>query len=253
MEEVNKRLTDHVVFVTGASTGIGRATAQRLADEGASLFLADVNQHDLDANVIALTEQGVPVGAAIVDVRSDEQVASAISQCIEQFGRLDGVANVAGVQSWANSHEMSTDTFRRDIEVNLMGTFIVCREAIPHLLESGGSIVNMCSTTAHAGIPYSVAYSASKGGVLALTRSLAIEYAKKGLRVNCISPGSIKTAMSEDLPFPEDRDWDLLLRQNSLLGFGAPEDIAVSVAMLLSDDARMISGENLTIDGASIA
>ena len=247
------RLAGKVVFVTGASTGIGQASAHWMAAEGATLFLADINQTDLDTNVATLRENGHEVSTAAVDVRSDDDVAAAVAACVTEFGRIDGVANIAGVQTWANSHEMTTEAFRRDIEVNLMGSFIVCREAIPHLLETGGAIVNMCSTTAHAGIPYSVAYSASKGGVLAMTRSLAIEYAKKGLRVNCVSPGSIQTAMSDNPPFPDDPDWKLLMRQSSLQGFGVPDDIAVSVAMLLSDDGRHINGQNLTIDGASIS
>ncbi|NNE72210.1 MAG: SDR family oxidoreductase [Acidimicrobiales bacterium] len=249
------RFDDKVVLVTGASTGIGRASAQRLANEGASLFLLDINQPDLDAHVVTLNEQGVDVGSAVVDVRSDAQVAAAVLECVERFGRLDGLANIAGVQTWRRSHEITTEDFRRDIDINLIGTFIVCREAIPHLLESRGAIVNMSSTTAFAGIPYSAAYSASKGGVLAMTRSLAIEYAKEGLRVNCICPGGIRTPMTDGAmaQFPEGADMQLLLRQMSLDGQGEPEDIANMVAMLLSEEARHVNGTSITIDGAATA
>ncbi len=246
------RLTESVIYVTGAATGIGEGTCARLAAEGASLFLVDVAADELAGTAEAARAAGVRVEMHAVDVREQDQVDASIAACVEAFGRLDGVFNAAGVQSWAHSTEMHTATFRRDVEINLVGTFQVCRAALPHLIESRGKIVNTASTTSFAGLPYSVAYAASKGGVLALTRSLAVEFASVGVRVNCVAPGSISTRMSEP-DFPDGIDYQVLMRQMSLLGFGQPADVAGVVAMLLSNDGNYITGQAITIDGGALA
>ena len=249
------RLNELVVLVSGAASGIGQATATRLAQEGASLYLIDVNEAGLAETEAQATEAGASVVTRIVDVRSDEEVAAAVAGCVEHFGGLHRVANIAGVQSWGNTHETPTETFRRDIDINLVGTLVLCREALPHIIECKGAIVNMSSIAASVGIPYSAAYCASKGGVLALTRSLAVEYGKAGVRVNCVCPGGIETDMTTNAwnQFPEGVDMDLIMRAMSLDGFGSPADIAGVVAMLLSDDGRHINGTSITVDGAATA
>ena len=171
---------------------------------------------------------------------------------LELFGKVNVVANVAGIQLWHHTSDHPTSDFEGTLAENLTGTFLVCRELIPYLLETKGSIVNVSSTTALAGIPYSVAYAASKAGVLALTKSLAVEYAKKGIQVNCVNPGGIKTAMTR-MPPIEDIDMDLLLRQNPLTPFVEPEAVASLIAYLASDEGRHINGEHVRIDGAALA
>ena len=164
------------IFLTGASTGIGRATALRLAEEGASLVLADIAKDKLEKTTKECQSLGSETISIECDVSNEMQISEAISGMAKQFGEIHAVINIAGIQLWSHSHEHSLTDFERTLAVNLTGTFLVCREAIPHLLKTSGSIVNVSSTTALAGIPYSVAYAASKAGVLALTKSLAVEY-----------------------------------------------------------------------------
>ncbi len=241
-------------LVTGASGGIGGATALRLAEEGMDLFLTDLAGPALDAVAEQCRSLGVTVVAQPGDVRDDAQVDALVAACIEQFGRIDLLANVAGVQRWSHSHEQSTDDFRLMVDVNIGGTFFFCRAALPHLIESQGCIVNMASTTSFDGLAYSAIYSATKGAVLMLTKSLAVEYTGRGVRVNAVAPGGIDTAMSNDIAFPEGLDFKLVMRQMSLNGgMKPPAVIAGVVAFLASEDASHISGETVLVDGAAIA
>ncbi|MBG00755.1 MAG: short-chain dehydrogenase [Acidimicrobiaceae bacterium] len=246
------RFKEKIVFLTGAATGIGEATAKRMASEGASLYLVDVAKNELGETAEACRQFGGEIVDRICDVAKEEDVSSSIAETISLFGKIDIVANIAGIQLWHHTSDHPVSDFERTLAVNLTGTFLVCREAIPHLLKTQGSIVNVSSTTALAGIPYSAAYAASKAGVLALTKSLAVEYAKKGLQVNCINPGGIKTAMTK-MPPIEDIDMDLLLRQNPLSPFVEPGAVAGLIAYLASDEGRHINGEHVRIDGAALA
>ena len=223
-----------------------------MASEGASLYLADVSKEDLANTAEECRQFGVKVIDRICDVASEEDVSNSIKETVSLFGKVDIVANIAGIQLWHHTSDHPVSDFERTLAVNLTGTFLVCREAIPHLLETHGSIVNVSSTTALAGIPYSAAYAASKAGVLALTKSLAVEYAKKGLQVNCVNPGGIKTAMTK-MPPIDDIDMDLLLRQNPLSPFVEPEAVAGLIAYLASEEGRHINGEHVRIDGAALA
>ncbi|MBT95863.1 MAG: short-chain dehydrogenase [Acidimicrobiaceae bacterium] len=243
---------NRVIFITGASTGIGRATAIRLATEGATLFLVDIAKDELESTVQKCRSFGSETTSAECDVANESQVTRAISSTVAQYDRIDAVINVAGIQLWSHSHEHSLADFEKTLSVNLTGTFMVCREAIPHLLKNSGSIVNVSSTTALAGIPYSVAYAASKAGVLALTKSLAVEYGEKGLQVNCVNPGGIKTEMSK-MPSIENPDLNLLLRQSPLGKFSEPESVAGLISYLVSEEAQHINGESIRIDGGALA
>ena len=254
-EKVNNsmgRFEDKVVFLTGAATGIGEATAKRMASEGASLYMVDVAKDELEETTRECSDFGVDVVSRICDVSEESEVFSAVEEMLNHFRKVNVVVNVAGIQLWHHTSEHPTSDFERTLAVNLTGTFVVCRELIPSLLETKGSIVNVSSTTALAGIPYSVAYAASKAGVLALTKSLAVEYAKQGLQVNCVNPGGIKTAMTK-MPPIDDMDMDLLLRQNPLTPFAEPEAVAGLIAFLASDEGRHINGEHVRIDGAALA
>ena len=247
-----ERFENKVVFLTGAATGIGEATAKRMAGEGASLYIVDVDKSELEKTAQDCRRLGANVESEICDVSDEDEVTGSVKNMLELFGKVNVVANVAGIQLWHHTSDHPTSDFERTLAVNLTGTFLVCRELIPYLLETKGSIVNVSSTTALAGIPYSVAYAASKAGVLALTKSLAVEYAKKGLQVNCVNPGGIKTAMTR-MPPIEDIDMDLLLRQNPLMPFVEPEAVASLIAYLASDEGRHINGEHVRIDGAALA
>ena len=240
------------VLITGASTGIGAATSLRLASEGASLFLIDIQEEELEKTVEECSSQGIDAKHKVCDVSQENDVAGAVNDMVSQFGGINVVINIAGIQLWHHTHEHSLADFEKTLAVNLTGTFLVCREAIPYLLKNRGSIVNTSSTTALAGIPYSAAYAASKAGVLALTKSLAVEYGEKGLQVNCVNPGGIKTAMSK-MPPIKDPNMELLLRQSPLGSFAEPESVAGLISYLASDEAKHINGESIRIDGGALS
>ena len=148
---------------------------------------------------------------------------------------------------------LTLEAWRRVLSVNLDGTFLMCRAALPHLLESGGNIVNIASTAGHSGLAYGAAYSASKAGVAGLTRSLAVEFGKRGVRCNAISPGSIQTAMMKQTDFPEGANMKLLLRHNALDRPRGPETIASLVAFLASEDGQHVNGEDIRVDGGALS
>jgi NAD(P)-dependent dehydrogenase (short-subunit alcohol dehydrogenase family) len=249
-----RRFEGKVVLVTGAASGIGRATAERLASEGASLFLVDVSKEGLEETV-KRCQQGAEaaVECASCDVAREEQVNDAVARCIDRFGRLDVLVNVAGILLLEHAHETTLAQWQKVLDVNLTGTFLFCRAALPHLLASGGNIVNTSSTSALAGMPYGAAYGASKAGVLALTRALAVEYGAKGVRVNAICPGSIKTPMGSGSNLPKDVNWELLKRAMPLDKPRGPEVVASVVAMLASADGAHVNGESIRMDGGTLA
>ncbi len=241
------------VLVTGAASGIGRATAIRLTGEGASVVAVDLNAGLLTELEAELAGGPGFCSALVADVSSEPGVAALVATSVERLGSLDVVVNVAGILSFSHTHELALDEWNRLIAVNLTGTFLVCRESLPHLLASRGNIVNLASTAAHKGQPWATAYVASKGGVLALTRALAVEYAAQGLRANSISPGAIDTPITGAFQLPDGADPKLLRRVTPLGPFGSPEGIAAAIAYVASDEASHMNGADLLIDGATLA
>jgi meso-butanediol dehydrogenase/(S,S)-butanediol dehydrogenase/diacetyl reductase len=247
------RFTGRHALVTGAASGIGRATALRLATEGAQVMAVDVNAGALEKLEVDSQGLGGAISALVGDVSSEEGVIALVRASVAHLGSLDVVVNVAGVLSFSHTHEVTLDEWSRLIAVNLTGTFLVCRESLPHLLASRGNIVNLASTAAHKGQPWATAYVASKGGVLALTRALAVEYAAQGVRANSISPGAIDTPITGAFHLPEGADAKLLRRVTPLGPFGTPEGIAAAIAYVASDEAAHMNGADLLIDGATLA
>jgi meso-butanediol dehydrogenase/(S,S)-butanediol dehydrogenase/diacetyl reductase len=239
--------------VTGGASGIGRATVVRLAGEGAAVFAVDVNAEPL--TTLQQESEGLSGSIAVRagDVSTEGGVKSMVADAIGHLGHLDVVVNVAGVLSFSHTHGLALEEWDRLLAVNLTGTFLVCREALPHLLAGGGCIVNLASTAAHKGQPWASAYAASKGGVLALTRALAVEYAAQGLRVNSISPGAIDTPITAAFQLPEGADISLINRVTPLGKFGTPEGIAAAIAFVVSDEASHMNGADILIDGATLA
>lgn len=248
-----QRFTGLAALVTGAASGIGRATAIRLAAEGASVYATDVN-----ADALAETASGADgatgsITIAAGDVGDEATVRSMVADAVAALGKLDVVANVAGVLSFSHTHELDLAEWNRLLTVNLTGTFLVCREAIPHLIATRGCIVNIASTAGHKGQPWGAAYSASKAGVHALTRSLAVEYAHAGVRVNSVSPGAVSTPIINAFQLPEGADAKLLYRVMPLGPYGEPEGIAAAVAYVASAEASHMNGADLLLDGATLA
>ncbi len=248
-----KRFANKVVVVTGTASGIGRATALRLAEEGARLVCADVQGEGLEATAKECSELGAEVATRRCDISDPGDCEATVALAVERFGRLDALCNVAGILRMAHTHEAPLEDWNRILGVNLTGTFMMCKNALPHLLEAGGSIVNIASSSALKGHPWTAAYAASKGGVLALTYTLAIEYGKRGVRANAICPGSISTPMTEASGLPEDIDTKLLRRIMPLDEFRGPDKVASVVAFLASDDAAHINGEYVRVDGAALS
>jgi len=240
-------------LVTGGASGIGRATVLRLAAEGADVVAADANAEQL----AGVADDGETGGGRIIpvpgDVSSEAGVEVLVSESVNALGQLDVVINAAGVLSFSHTHEQSLDEWNRLLTINLTGTFLVCRQSIPHLLATGGNIVNIASTTAHAGQAWAAGYAASKGGVLAMTRALAVEYARSGLRVNSISPGAIDTPIVTAFHLPDGADASLVERAMPMGPFGSPEGIAAAIAYVASEEASHMNGADLLIDGATLA
>jgi len=248
-----RRFDGKVVFVTGSAAGIGRATALRLASEGASLYLIDLALEGLQETAKHCEELGVAVAHARCDVTREAEVRANVQACVDRFGRLDALCNIAGIILLQHFDKITVEQFRRVLEVNLVGTFMLCQAALPHLLATRGAIVNTSSTSALAGLPYGSAYGTSKGGVSALTRTLAVEFGKKGLRCNAVNPGSIQTAMSGEGIVPEGADMRLMARTMSISKPQGPEVVAAVIAMLASDDGIHINGEEIRVDGGTLA
>jgi NAD(P)-dependent dehydrogenase (short-subunit alcohol dehydrogenase family) len=250
-----RRLEGRKALVTGAASGIGRAIVLRFAEEGASVFATDVQAEAVEETAAMARELGVDAEARTTDVSDPASVEATVAAAVERFGRLDALCNVAGILRWDNTHEIELADWNRVLAVNLTGTMLMCRYAIPHLLEARGAIVNMASTAALQGQPFGAAYAASKAGVVALTRNIAIDYGDRGLRCNAIAPGSIQTSMTQQVEFPEGANLKLLGRIMSLKGFGfaGPEKIASVAAMLVSDDGSHITGETIRVDGGALA
>ena len=188
----------------------------------------------------------------VASVSDEDDVKRVLNDFISREGRLDALINMAGILRSSHTTETTLDQFMELIQVNLVGTFLFCREALPHLLESKGNIVNAASTSVEFGHPYMSAYSASKGGVASMTHSMAWEYVRRGVRVNAVAPGGIVTPMVEATPagFPAGVDSQLFTHLTPPdLRFGMPENVAGVIAMLASADGAHINGEIIRIDG----
>jgi NAD(P)-dependent dehydrogenase (short-subunit alcohol dehydrogenase family) len=250
------RFDGRVALVTGGGSGIGQATVIRLAAEGATVMAVDVDADGLEATA-ELAFKAAPganeISTTVGDVTDRAFAPAMVDELVARHGRLDVLANVAGILRTSITHETPLDDWDRVMSVNLTGTFLCCRAAIPALLDSGGNIVNVSSTAALAGQPWTAAYSASKGGVLALTRTIAVEYGQQGLRCNVVCPGSIDTPITQDFVFPEGVNTKLIHRIMALDRPRGPETVAAAIAFLASDDAEHVNGEHLRVDGATLS
>ena len=248
-----ERFADRVALVTGAGSGIGRATAERLASEGAAVYCADIDAEAVAATVSDLDSSAGRAAGGAYDVSREEDAARCVADCVAAFGSLYSLVHMAGILRFERTHETALESWQQVIDINLTGTFNMCKAALPHLLESRGSIVNAASTAALSGLHWGAAYSASKGGVLALTRSIAVEYAKEGVRANCVCPGDIQTAMTRAPAMPDMPSREQITRISALDGPRGPEVVAAVIAMLASEDASHITGEDVRVDGGTLS
>ncbi len=248
-----QRFSSKVALITGSAAGIGKAAAQRIAQEGGAVFCVDLNAAAVQETVAEIVAAGGEATAYACDVSDEGSVEACVAACIEQYGALYALVNMAGILRFDDTAALQSADWQRVIDINLTGTMYLCRAALPHLIESSGSIVNAASTAALSGLPCGLAYSASKGGVLAMTRSIAVEYAKRGVRANCICPGDIKTDMAKGIAFPETMDWELMPRIQSISGPKGAETVAGVIAMLASEDGVHVTGEDIRVDGGTLS
>lgn len=247
-----QRFNDKVAFVTGAASGIGLATVKRLAQEGASVFACDINDALLQEELKGLIDSGLKITPHKLDVSDTAACQAAIAQAVKTYGQLDVLCNVAGIIFFAHFTEMKQQQWDKIIAINLTAVAVLCQAALPHLLKTKGNIVNVASTAAITGLPYNAAYCASKGGVLMLTKALAVEYASQSIRINAICPGGVNTPLAHNIQLPEDGNLEIFGRSMPLLPIIAePEDIASSIAYLACDEARFITGADFVVDGGS--
>jgi NAD(P)-dependent dehydrogenase (short-subunit alcohol dehydrogenase family) len=258
-----KRLDGKRILVTGAASGIGQATALRLLGEGARVVAADIAADGLDATRAGAAEAATADRLTTVpmNVGEESSVIDGVRRAVETLGGLDSLVNAAGILRAAHTHETSLGLWNQILGVNLTGTFLVVREALPALLTNPHSaIVNFSSTSASFAHPYMAAYAASKGGIQAFTHSLALEYARDGLRAVCVAPGSIKSGITDATGgyIPKDADWSLFARlmpvlpttvESSGTGMADPAVVAGVIAMLVSEDGAFITGTEIRIDG----
>ncbi len=239
------------VLITGAASGIGRATAIRFAAEGAHVTIGDRNAGGLEETAAMMAIKPMIQTYDATDLQS----CRALVEMAARDG-LDVLCNIAGMLKWGSSETFSLEDFELLLKINTTSVFALCQAALPHLVKSGGNIVNTASTAALQGIAYTIAYSASKHGVAAITKGLAIEYGAKGVRVNAICPGHVETPMTRDTPPPEgDIDWSLVMRNAPKLRDGSctPDDVANMFAFLASDQASKVTGALFTVDGGQLA
>lgn len=242
-------LSGKVALVTGASSGLGAATAQLFARRGASVFGVA-----RDTERLATVFADVPGGRfADIDISTAQACTAAVQQCVEQFGRLDVLVNVAGAHQMRHTLDVTDDEWARDLAVNLSGPFYLCRAALPQLLETAGNIVNVASIAGVEGQAYSAGYCAAKHGLVGLTRSLAVEFTAEKVRVNAVCPGGMLTPQVTNFQLPEGADVNLVMRVASPRGMSAPNDVAEVIAFLAGDAAAAVHGAVYMTDNGKTA
>lgn len=241
-------MTGKVALVTGAASGLGRATALKLAGAGATLSIVDFNATALEETATSLRELGTKVLTTVADLSVRENCASVVSATVKEFGRLDALCNVAGVLVMCNAHEMTNFDFDRTLAVNFNAPFFLIQAAIPHLLETNGAVVNVSSSAAFIGEAYAGVYSATKAALNHLTKCLAMEYMHKPIRFNAVAPGGMITNIFNNIKMPDGFDQTLAARYRPLRGVVEVDDVAELILMLASDAGRGYHGTCINID-----
>jgi len=247
------RLKDKIAIITGGGSGIGRASAELFALEGAKVVVADFNEKAGQETVAAIRQAGGEAIFVQVDVSDSAQVQRLVDTTLQTYGGIDILVNNAGILLFGTALDTSEQDWQRVVAINLTGTFLVSKAVLPHMIaRGGGSIVNLTSSTgAHDAAANTVAYVTSKGGVALLTRAMAIDHAKHNVRVNAIAPGPTDTPMLRDALSPE--QLSAFAATFPMGRLGRPEELAHAILFLASDEASFVTGAILAVDGGQTA
>ena len=248
------RLAGKVCIITGAGSGIGQASALLFAGEGASVVVADVDLKGAQATVEAIARSGGEAIAEQVDVTDEAQTVALADRVVQRFGRIDVLFNNAGIAGVGDVVETEPDLFDRVMRVNVRGVYLMSRAVVPHMIKQrSGSIINMSSGIAQIGLARRVSYAASKGAVLSMTKSMQVDVAQHGIRVNALLPGTVLTPfveryLKDSYADPEEGMASIRKRQLSS-ELGRPEDVAGAALYLASDESKFVMASGLVIDG----
>jgi len=247
------RLKDKTALITGAASGIARATAELFASEGAKVVAADYAAEAGAETVAKIRAAGGDAIFVQTDVSDSGQVTRMVEAAMSAFGRIDVLFNGAGILCYGTVVETDERTWNRVLSINLTGTYLCCRAVIPHMIRQGsGSIINVASTVgAHDACANAVAYVTSKGGVTLLTRSMAIDHAKQGIRINAICPGATDTPMLRNALPPA--EIDAMAKSHPIGRLGRPEELARAALFLATEDSSFVTGTAMYVDGGQTA
>jgi NAD(P)-dependent dehydrogenase (short-subunit alcohol dehydrogenase family) len=252
-----KRLENKACIVTGAGSGIGKATAERMAEEGGKIVCVDLNKDAVQATAEAIRAAGGTAEAVAADVSDDKQVQAFVDKCVQLYGSVDVLMNNAGVNIPGVFHEVSNDVIDKTLNVNVKGPMYGCRAAIPYMLkQGGGSIVNISSVNGIVSEPFLAVYSASKGAVVMLTKGVALDYAKQNIRCNAICPGWVDTPINyahAEMLGGLQKVYDSIGTFQPIGRPGTPREIAHLALFLGSDESSFITGAIISADGGMTA
>jgi NAD(P)-dependent dehydrogenase (short-subunit alcohol dehydrogenase family) len=249
-----KRLRDKVCLITGAGSGIGQATAKLFASEGAMVVVADIDDRGSRSTARSIGKAGGSASAQHVDVTDEQDTVALAARVVKRFRRIDVLFNNAGIAGVGDIIETEPELFDRVMRVNVRGVYLMARAVVPHMIrQRSGSIINMSSCIAEIGLARRVSYAASKGAVLAMTKSMQVDVARHGIRVNALLPGTILTPfvdryLRESYADPEEGYASIRKRQLTA-DLGRPEDVASAALYLASDESRFVMASGLVVDG----
>ncbi len=242
-----------IAVVTGAASGIGKATVITLLEQGFRVSALDIDTEGLEELAHSPSIEKYECDIYTTNVSSRNECHTTIEKIFEMNGRIDVLANVAGIARSEHMTKVSEESWNQMLGVNLSGVFWCSQAVIPHLIKTNGSLVNVASCSGLMGQAYTVAYSATKGAVISMTKSMAMEYIKSNIRINAVAPGSVNTKLVDNYSIPDDVDMNLIKPYMGFRGMAEPEEIANVISFLVSDDARRIHGAVITVDGGLTA